>query len=95
MADDDIAATPPPPPEPPKEEPVPTPVEQIEQTFYSVDGPVTDPNVTVLEGTRAVEAAEMRFFHGTRQGTPAHEAAKQALDEARANLRLARRHRRF
>lgn len=96
------------PPEPPKEEPVPsttttTPVLEkpkapeglTPEDFTPVDGPVTDFTVTVAEGERAVEAAELAYFHGTRQGTQAHVDAELALEQARANLRVARRARRY
>lgn len=70
-------------------------VDDGEPVFYPVDGPVTDSTITVAEGEKAVEKAEFAFFHGTRQGTEAHLAAKQALEEARANLRVARKNRRY
>lgn len=98
--EDASAMLPPPPPEPPKEEPVATATAEVETdeeepVFYPTDGPVTDSTITVAEGELAVEDAEFRFFTGTRQGTEAHEAAKQKLEEARANLRVARRARRY
>lgn len=58
-------------------------------------GPVTDTKLSVAEAEAAVEDAEMRFFHGTRQGTEAHVNAERKLEEARANLRLARQMRRY